>query len=89
MEEINLKAELQEERENLIWTLNAIRNNPVFIDEEYRALIYAVKQIDEILTVFEGVRNDSSKSNCLFHTHCSAWIFCCYVLYNQLRGKQV
>lgn len=28
MEEINLKAELQEERENLIWTLNAIRNNP-------------------------------------------------------------
>lgn len=33
MEEINLKTELQEERENLIWTLNAIRNNPVFIDD--------------------------------------------------------
>lgn len=45
MEEINLKTELQEERENLIWTLNAIRNNPVFIDEEYRTLIYAVKHI--------------------------------------------
>ena len=53
MEKINLKTELQEERENLIWTLNAIRNNPVFIDEEYRALIYAVKQIDEILTVLK------------------------------------
>lgn len=53
MEEINLKAELQEERENLIWTLNAIRNNSVFIDEEYRALIYAVKQIDKILTVLK------------------------------------
>lgn len=53
MEEINLKAELQEERENLIWTLNAIRNNLVFIDEEYRALIYAVKQIDKILTVLK------------------------------------
>ena len=53
MEEINLKTELQEERENLIWTLNAIRNNPVFIDEEYRALIYAVKQIDKILTVLK------------------------------------
>ena len=39
MEEINLKAELQEERENLIWTLNAIRNNPVFIDEEVSYLI--------------------------------------------------
>lgn len=53
MEEINLKAELQEERENLIWTLNVIRNNSVFIDEEYRALFYAVKQIDEILTVLK------------------------------------
>lgn len=53
MEEINLKTELQEERENLIWTLNAIRNNSVFIDEEYRALIYAVKQINEILTVLK------------------------------------
>lgn len=82
MEEINLKTELQEERENLIWTLNAIRNNLVFIDEEYRALIYAVKQIDEILTVFEGVRNDSSKSNRSFYIYCIALFFRCYVLYN-------
>ena len=53
MEEINLKAELQEEKKNLNRTLSIIRRDPVFIDEEVSYLINEIKRIDLLLEVLE------------------------------------
>lgn len=51
MEGIKLKEELCLERENLIWTLNVIRREPIFINEEIEFLKYKIKQLDSILSV--------------------------------------